>query len=270
MTPENALPPAVRAFEAMAPRFDETFGGWESVAAQRRAVRRALLGAFPESSRLLELGGGTGEDALFLASRGRRVHLTDGAPTMVALAREKAREAGLSERVTTERVSLEELPALAARLDAPFDGAYSVFAALNCVESLPPVGRGLAAALRPGGRALLVVFGPFCPAEILILALKGRFRAAVRRLERRPAPARVAGETFTVTYPAPRAFAKAFAPGLRLRGATGIGIFVPPSSAEPTVSRVPGLVAIAELLDRAAAPLWFLADHVLLDFERAA
>ena len=39
-----------------------------SVAAQRRSVRRELLGAFPPGARLLELGGGTGEDALFLAA----------------------------------------------------------------------------------------------------------------------------------------------------------------------------------------------------------
>ena len=96
------LPPAVRAFDALAPEFDAAFAEWASVAAQRRAVRRALLAAFPPGVRLLELGAGTGEDALFLASEGRRVHATDGAPAMVALAREKARAHGLAGRVTAD------------------------------------------------------------------------------------------------------------------------------------------------------------------------
>jgi hypothetical protein len=114
-----------------------------------------------------------------------------------------------------------------------------------------------------------VVFGPASPGEVAVLLARGRFRAAFRRLSRAPAPARVAGETFTVTYPAPRAFAAAFAPWFVLRRTTGIGVFVPPSSAEPWVSRVPGAVAFAEALDRVAArPLALLADHVLLDFTR--
>src|SRR5205814_2762020 len=75
-----ALRPAICAFDALAPVFDARFGEWRSVAAQRNAVRRALLDAFPEGASLLELGGGTGEGALFLAACGRRVLTTDGAP----------------------------------------------------------------------------------------------------------------------------------------------------------------------------------------------
>jgi hypothetical protein len=102
-----------------------------------------------------------------------------------------------------------------------------------------------------------------------VLLLRGRFRAALRRFSRRPAPARVAAETFTVTYPAPRTFAAAFAPWFVLRRTVGIGVFVPPSSAEPWISRVPGAVAMAETLDRVASrPFALFADHVLLDFTR--
>lgn len=275
MTPETPAVPlsaALRAFDALAPDFDEAFAGWKSVAAQRRAVRRALLAAFPPGSRLLELGGGTGEDALFLAAAGRQVHLTDGAPAMVERTRAKARTAGLEHRVTAERVALEELGAWAAsRGGETFDGAFSNFASLNCVGDHAAVARGLARVLAPGTRALLVVFGPASPAEIVVLFARGRFRAAFRRFSRRPAPARVAGETFDVTYPSPRAFAAAFAPWFTLTRTVGIGVFVPPSSAEPWVSRVPFAVAAAETLDRVAArPLALLADHVLLDFTRTA
>ena len=91
---------AVLAFDGIASVFDERFGGWASVAAQRRAVRRALLGAFPVGSSLIELGGGTGEDALFLAAHGRHVFLTDGSPTMVARAAEKVRATGWAPRAS--------------------------------------------------------------------------------------------------------------------------------------------------------------------------
>ena len=52
------LRPAAFAFDAIAPVFDSRFGDWRSVAAQRRAVRAALLRAFPRRGHILELGGG--------------------------------------------------------------------------------------------------------------------------------------------------------------------------------------------------------------------
>jgi len=268
--PMPRLSPAVRAFDALAPRFDERFSGWKSVAAQRRAVRDALLETFPRGASLIELGGGTGEDALHLAERGRCVLVTDGAPAMVALAAEKARAAGLASRIAAERVSLEELDTWAAGRAGPvFDGAFSNFGSLNCVTDHAPVARGLARLLPAGRRALLVVFGPCCPGEILVLLARGEIRATLRRFARSSAPARVSGASFTVTYPSPKAFRKAFAPWFRLVGVRGVGVFLPPSSAEPAVSRFPRLLGALERLDRLAArPLALLGDHVLLDFER--
>jgi ubiquinone/menaquinone biosynthesis C-methylase UbiE len=264
------LSPAVRAFDALAPLFDERFGEWKSVAAQRRAVRRELLAVFGEGASLLELGGGTGEDALFLAARGRNVLVTDGAPGMVTRTRLKAARAGLEARLAAERVALEELDEWAVgRPGMRFDGAFSNFASLNCVTDHEAVARGLARVLPPGRRALLVVFGPCSAGEMLVLLARGRSRAAFRRLSRAPAPARVAGETFAVTYPSPRVFARAFAPWFKLTRTLGIGIFVPPSSAEPAASRFPAVLSALEALDRLAArPLALLGDHVLLDFER--
>jgi hypothetical protein len=74
------LRPAAVAFDAIAPTCDARFGAWSSVAAQRRAVRAALLGAFPIEGHILEVGGGTGEDAAFLAERGFDMLLTDPRP----------------------------------------------------------------------------------------------------------------------------------------------------------------------------------------------
>jgi SAM-dependent methyltransferase len=266
-------PPAVQAFDALASRFDERFGPWKSVAAQRAAVRRELLGRFARGASLLELGGGTGEDALFLAENGRRVHLTDGSPAMVACASEKVRRSPSGGAVTVERVALEELGALADRREAagepPFEGCYSNFAAFNCVDELREPARALARLLAPGAAALLVVFGPFSPGEVVSLLLRGDPKGAFRRFARRAVPARVGGHTFTVTYHTPAAIARAFAPWFALTRRVGIGVFVPPSSAEPWISGRPRLLSVLERLDAAAArPLALLGDHVLVTLER--
>jgi len=263
-------PRAVSAFDAIAHQFDERYGAWASVAAQRRAVRRELLRAFPAGASLLELGGGTGVDALFLAERGRRVLVTDGAPAMLARVEAKAAAAGLADRVRTRCVTLESLESFAAE-GATFDGAFSNFAALNCVEDLSPVAHGLARVLPAGAHALLVVFGPLAPGEVVVQLARGDARAAFRRLARGPVPARLAGRSFTVRYPSPRAIARAFSPSFRLERTRGIGVFVPPSAAEPAISRYPRALALLEAIDRAATiPLAWLGDHALLDFQRTA
>jgi len=269
----TSLPPAVQAFGQVAATFDERFGGWLSVAAQRRAVRRQLDRAFRRGDSVLELGGGTGIDALYLARRGVRVLLTDGSPDMVLRAADKVRRAGLAGAVATRQLVLEELHTFVDQWTAArgprFDGAFSNFAALNCVADLAGVARGLAVLLRPGAPALLVVFGKWSVGEIGLHLLRGDPATACRRWARGEVPARLAGRGFTVRYPGTPAIAAAFTPYFRLVRRRGIGIFVPPSAAEPVVSRWPGLLRLLERLDRvAAAPLALLGDHVLLEFAR--
>jgi SAM-dependent methyltransferase len=239
-SPSDPVPPAVRAFDETAPRFDERFGEWRSVAAQRDAVRRYLLGAFPPGARLLELGGGTGEDALFMLERGFRVALTDGSPRMVAGARAKLAQAGYPE-ASVEQVVLERLDGFVARARSlglvPFDGVYSNFAALNCVADLGALARPLARLLRPGGRCALVIFGRASPGEVLVELLRGRPRAALRRFRRGSSRARIGRERFEVWYPSARDVERALGPWFTPRARRGIGILVPPSAAEPFVSR---------------------------------
>jgi SAM-dependent methyltransferase len=265
------LPPAAAAFDTVAPRFDERFGEWRSVAAQRRAVRRRLLSAFAPGDHVLELGGGTGEDAVFLADHGRHVHLTDASPAMVEVARRKL--AGHAPPCGAEVRAAEEMEALAADMDAagapPFDGAFSNFAALNCVTDLRPVARGLSRLLRVDAPALLVLFGPLPPGEVVVETLRGRPRAAFRRLARGDVDARLGGRAFTVRYHRPSDVRRAFAPWFRLERVRGIGVFVPPSAAEPWISRFPRLVRALEGVDRAVeVPLALLGDHVLYHLVR--
>lgn len=256
------LLPAGEAFDAVAGSFDARFGAWLSVAAQRRAVRAELAAVFPEGSRLLEIGGGTGEDAAWLSAQGRSVLLTDASPAMVRIAAQK-----LGDRAV-EVLAAEQLDRLVAQGEE-FDGVFSNFAALNCVADLAPVGRSLARLVRPGGRAVLVLFGRCSPGEMIVEAARGRFRNVFRRFAGGEVPAALGGRTFTVRYHCRRDLARALGPWFRPLGAKAIGLFVPPSAAEPWISRHPHLLATLEALDRAAArPLAFLGDHILYAFER--
>jgi ubiquinone/menaquinone biosynthesis C-methylase UbiE len=261
-----ALAPAAVAFDAIAEDFDARFRAWRSVDAQRAAVRRELLEAFPSGSSLIEVGGGTGEDALWLARQGRNVLMTDASPAMVAAASSKSLG-----RVETATAAAEHFGELADRLsDRPlFDGAYSVFAGLNCVSDLSGFARGVARLLRPGAPLLLVLFGTCCPGEMVVETLRARPRNALRRFRRADVPARLARREFTVRYHRKTDLERMLGPSFRLESRSGVGVFVPPSAAEPWISNHPRLLATLASLDRlfsrALAPF---GDHVLYRFVR--
>ena len=265
-----ALSPAIEAFDAVASRFDVRFGAWRSVAAQRRAVRRALARAYPRGARVLEIGGGTGEDARWLAARGRVVQLTDGSPAMVRIAQGKLRSQGGPVPHVVAAEALERWAAERESAGEPlFDGVFSNFAALNCVDDLDACARGLARLLRPGAPALLVLFGTLCPGELVVQLALGDARSALRRRARGAVPAILGGRAFHVRYHRAGALADAMAPWFRLRRRIGVGVTVPPSAAEPWISRHPALVRTLERIDRVLErPLAPLGDHVIYWFER--
>jgi SAM-dependent methyltransferase len=268
-----SLRPSAHAFDAIAPEFDQRFGSLRSVAAQRAAVRAELLRVFPAGGHILEVGGGTGEDAAFLATRGFGVLLTDPAPSMVSLAKTKLAPFGALAKA--EIVSGEDLEQFATGYLSSggdrFDGAFSNFAPLNCVANLEPVARGLAQLLKPGAAAILVLFGTCCPGEVVTELIRGRPRLALRRFKRGAAQARLARREFAVRYHRSAELERVFAPWFVLERRLGIGVAVPPSAAEPWISKHPRMLATMATFDQFfARPMALLGDHVLYQFHRTS
>ena len=265
----TSLRPSALAFDTVASSFDTRFGAWASVAAQRRAVRAALQRQFPVGGNILEIGGGTGEDAAYLAERGYSVFLTDPSPMMVSLAREKLMPHGSVAEVAAGE-EMEDFAEHYLSAGRPlFDGTFSNFAPLNCVADLRPVARALSRLLRPGAFAMLVVFGTCCPGEMIVEMLRGRPQQMLRRFKRGAIPARLAKHEFRVVYHSCRAISTAFGPWFSLERRLGIGIAVPPSAAEPWISSHTHLLAAMETADRllgCAVPV--LGDHVMYQLRR--
>jgi SAM-dependent methyltransferase len=258
------------AFDSIAEEYDHTFTHSLIGNAQRNQVWEALGCAFLPGDLILELGCGTGHDALHLTKQGISVVACDASPEMIRVARRNASLAGLnSNNIMFEVCSNDNLGTLYAC--GPFDGAFSNFGSLNCSRHLRPIAEALAAKIRPGGRLLLCLLGPCCLWELAWFLLQGNIRKALRRFPSGGSDAQIGKQTIRVLYPSPRTLRKALAPEFRLARCYGIGVAIPPSYTEHFFRYCPRFLLALAVIDkyiRHLPLLRVLGDHMLLEFVR--
>ena len=157
---------------------------WDIGAPQPEVVRLADEGAFRGA--VLDVGCGTGENALMLAARGLSVTGLDGAPTAIARAREKATALGLE--VPFLVGDALDLSALRQRFDTVLDcGLFHVFDD----EHRKRYARSLGEAVGSGGQVQLLCFsdeeppGPG-PRRVSEWDLKSAFRGIFVLIRIRP------------------------------------------------------------------------------------
>jgi ubiquinone/menaquinone biosynthesis C-methylase UbiE len=259
------------AFDAVAATYDETFTSSRIGQAQRSSVWNELANQFRSGDRVLEIGCGTGIDACFLAERGVRVVACDSSSQMVMVAAGRIREQGHQKLVQPLLLRAEDIATLPD--DNFFDGAFSNFGALNCLEDLQSLARNLAKLLRPGATALLCWMGPYCLWEMIWYLAQRNGDKAFRRLHRGGITARIADGAFVrIHYPPVRWLARTFAPEFQLKSVKGIGVAVPPSYLEHLAQRHPRFLQLCERADSymgRCPGVRALADHILLRFQRA-
>ncbi len=268
----NQLQPYPAPFDAVAERYDETFTLSKVGQAQRASIWKELEKTFHPGDRVLELGCGTGVDASFLAQRGVTVVACDASPQMIAVARRGTQELNNigAAPVRLHQLRAEEVGSL--REQGLFEGAFSNFGALNCVDNLRSLAIDLAGLLRPGASALLCLMGPCCAWEIAWYLGHGQPRKAFRRLRPGGVTARLAGQaTVHVQYPSVRALARTFSPEFRLKFVKGIGVSVPPSYVERWAVGFPRAFDLCVRADSVLGHcpgIRVFADHILLRLER--
>jgi SAM-dependent methyltransferase len=228
----GAGPPAVesqlldtsRAFDSVAADYDGPRGNNALIRRMRRALWRAVRDELPPGSRLLDLGCGTGLDAVAFARRGYRVTATDWSPRMVERTRVRAERSAAACRVDARHIGIHQLD----RLPGEFDGIYSNLGPMNCVPDLRAAAAECARLLRPGGKLVCSVIGRICPWEIGHYALRGRFRRATVRAARGVTPVGMNRHTIWTRYYLPREFYRPFAEQFSLCGYRALGLFMPP------------------------------------------
>lgn len=130
---------------------DRGLPSWDTGRPQPVIVQLADTGLI--TGGVLDVGCGTGDNALFLAERGFRVTGVDSAPSALTAARAKARARGLE--VSFALMDVLELARLAERFDTVIDsGLLHVFSDPDRERFI----RGLHTVLVPGGYYHLLCF----------------------------------------------------------------------------------------------------------------
>lgn len=262
-------PLAQEAFSKQSFVFDEIYAQNQIVAYKRERTRFALASLLKEGDRILELNAGTGQDALYFASKGYAVHATDISSGMLAQLQEKIAASPQAEKISTEQISFEALHQLADQ--GPYNAIFSNFGGLNCSKDLSPILKEMNQLLAPGGVAVLVVMPGFCLWETMLF-FRGAFKLAFRRnFAKNGAKAHIEGVHFLCYYHHPNTLIKAAAPGLELIDFEGLCTIVPPSYIENFPQKFPRSFAFLKKLEarwKRFYPFNRIGDYYIIRFQK--
>ena len=232
-----------------------------------------LVRRFEGAGRLLEIGCGSGMETLPLLERGHEVLAVDISSRMLACVREKARRAGIAERLETRELPARDLARLLEEGNAgSFDGGYSTYGALNCEPDLTGLPASLGGLLAREAPFVAGVYNRWCLFE---LAGYGLTLRPSRALGRRRNPVRVGASRFCVDVYAHSVgeVAELFRPQFRLEAVEGVPVLLPPSDLVAYATRFDRHFERLSAWDAALGRRWpfaRLGDHFLMTFARRA
>jgi hypothetical protein len=152
-----------------------------------------------------------------------------------------------------------------------FDGAYSNFGALNCLQDWQPLAKWLAERLKSGSTLGFGVMNPFCLWEIGWHSLHLNFKTAFRRFRRQNLFQLNTGEAINITYPSVNRLKREFAPYFDFVTVKALGVFLPPSDIYGVIEKRPRFYHTLINLEKALAnyhPLKLTGDHYWIEFRK--
>jgi SAM-dependent methyltransferase len=219
---------------------------------------------------ILELNCGTGEDALWLASRGNKVIATDISDRMLEMTCSRSKQSGLSEWISARRLNIADPDTYPA--GKKYDLVFSNFGGFNCVgpQAVEKAFQSLAKLLNNKGRLVAVVMSRSCIWEWMYFIGKGKFKAANRRRRKQPVLVPVGSIPVSTWYYSPEKFSKLSAAYFTTRKVAPAGFFLPPSYLESYFSKHPQTLKRLNKLEKRISSFGRLApfaDHFIIDLE---
>lgn len=259
------------AFDSAAEEYDFTIkNNYVNTWIRNRSIRELLRLSKPDDV-LMEIGCGTGAEAVLISKSVSRIIATDISPQMISLLTAKVRAKGLEGRIVpvlakASAISniLETLAGEKPRIVYSFNGA------LNCEPNLTRFADNLHSLLADGGYFVCSIRNSLCLAEMIWHAAVLQFdRMAPRK--KQPIMVSVGGLDIPSVYYSPSTFEKYFSPRFKLERLIGLPTLLPPaylSNYYVKFKRITGLVERVEGVLSCHFPWNRLGDQSLFVFRR--
>ena len=259
------------AFDSASEEYDVTIGRNFINTLIRERSLEVLYRLLRKDDFVLEIGAGTGAEAVQVARRVARVVATDISPAMVDLLRRKAVAKRLAGKVDAVRVPAADI----AEVRGKFPGgkvriAYSFNGALNCEPKIVEFEAELASMVVPGGYFVCSIRNTLCLAEILTYAAVLRYSGMAKR-KAQPMMVSVGGTDIPSTYYSVGRFLDFFRRDFEVERIVGLPTLLPPAYLNDYYVRARSVLRVFERADRAlggAFPFNRLGDQSLFVLRR--
>lgn len=259
-------------------KFDQNEASWDCIAKTYdlleqepafRVVRqeslRRLLSTFRQGKIILDIGCGTGTEAIALAKNGVTVVAIDSSKAMIDQALAKKKKEKLT-NVFFYNLHSQEISRIAAISGYhSFDGGYATFGSLNGEPNLERFARDLRDLLHPGSFFLAGFINKYCLSEMVVHAI-----LRPSRVFRRSSPfmkMSVGGQECMIRLYSVREIKKCFT-GFKVKTIKALPVVVPPPHISKNLPE--DILEALMLLDRGVSGLWplnRLGDHIIVMIE---
>lgn len=220
-------------FDHIASTYDSTFTNTQIGKYQRTLVYEFLTASYQnlEGKKVLEINGGTGEDAQWLLDKKAILTFTDISPEMVDFAEQKSKS--YNQPLSSHVLDINELDKHYPK--PTFDLVFSNFGGLNCLNEaeLALFFKHASNALNPGGELILVIMPSFCAWETAYFLAKLQFTKAFRRRNKNGVNAHVEGKFVKTYYYSPKHIEDLTNHYFHAEEIKPVGFYIPPSYLEP-------------------------------------
>jgi SAM-dependent methyltransferase len=258
------------AFDSASEEYDFTIShNYINTWIRKRSIRELLNLAKPEDT-LVEVGCGTGAEAIEISKHVSKIIATDISERMIEILTKKAQAKKLSNRILPLRVRAADISKVRDLVDigmVPI--AYSFNGTLNCEPELERFVEGLSSVLVPGGYFVCSIRNSFCLGEALSHAAVLQFdRMAPRK--KQPVMVSVGGIDIPAFYYPPVAFAEFFSSRFKLKKLIGLPAFLPPAYLSDYYVRIMNVASLLEKMELVLGgrfPFNRLGDQTLFVFQ---
>jgi ubiquinone/menaquinone biosynthesis C-methylase UbiE len=252
----------MKFYDNIAQNYDEQLRNCLLEGIIRKNFHNKLIFYFKQGDRVLELGCGTGTDAIYLAKHGVFLTSTDISGKMIEAANEKIKKENINSNI---EILVLDAQKFTSQMNKSYKGIFSNFDALNYID-IRLFSKDLANFMQDGTFLLFTILNKRCFWEFLYYLIKLKPIIAFNNLIKRNRNYAV-----EMTLYSPSEIKKIFSKYFIIKKITGFGFLIPPDGFRGLQHKFHWIFTKIEKLDIFLAsifPLRNFCDHYIIEMER--